>query len=192
MNHPTHNPATATGRSGPGAADTARTRLAAAFALPLGPVREQRITEAVLELVTAEIGSRHPAITTVLFDWEPYGGLGVAGFRDSHGNPVADHDLDLDITCYATDIRAITDTALTRSRPHEPGLFRLDLTAAVNDDRTTDQPIPTPPRVGDRVRITGPLPGDPAPSRSAPSEPSPISARHAWDRYTSTGTTGAR
>ncbi|WP_063062201.1 hypothetical protein [Nocardia sienata] len=163
MNHPTHNPTAAMGRSGPGAADSARARLAAAFALPLGPVREQRITEAVLELVAAEIGDRHPAITTVLFDWEPYGGLGVAGFRDRHGNPVADHDLDLDIIRYATDIRATADTALTRPRPHEPGLFRLDLTTTTSHDCTTDTPMTTTPSVGDRVRITDPLPGDPDP-----------------------------
>ncbi|MFQ6227169.1 hypothetical protein [Nocardia sp. NPDC002869] len=134
MNHPTHNPTTATGRSGPCAANTAQARLAAAFALPLGPVREQRITEAVLELVAAEIGDRHPAITTVLFDWEPYGGLGVAGFRDRHGNPVADHQLDLDITRYATDIRAITDTA---------SLVRDPMSRASSDSTSRPRPATT-------------------------------------------------
>ncbi|WP_328397889.1 hypothetical protein [Nocardia sp. NBC_00416] len=111
------------------AADAARARLAAALELPFGPVREQLITESVLELIAAEIGRRNPAIVTVFLDWEPYGGLGVSGFRDRHGNPVDDPDLGLDITRYASDIRATADTALTPARPHEPGLFRLDLTA---------------------------------------------------------------
>src|SRR5690606_39366643 len=58
----------------------------------------------ILALIAAEIGHRNPAIFTVFLDWEPYGGLGVSGFRDRHGNPVDDHDLGLDITCYASDI----------------------------------------------------------------------------------------
>jgi hypothetical protein len=136
MNHPHYDPATASAHSGSGTADATRARLAAAFALPFGPVREQRITESVLELITAEISARHPAITTVLFDWAPYGGLGVAGFHDRHGNPVADPDLDLDITHYASDIRATADTALTPTRSGEPGLFRLDLTTATTSATT--------------------------------------------------------
>ncbi|WP_280490172.1 DUF4314 domain-containing protein [Nocardia carnea] len=132
MNRQNHHPASAivSEQSGSGAAEIARTRLAAAFALPFGPVREQRITEAVLDLIAAEIGARNPAIVTVFLDWEPYGGLGVAGFRDRHGYPVDDHDLALGITHYASDIRATADTALAAARTHEPGLFRLDLTAA--------------------------------------------------------------
>jgi len=131
MNHPDPTPTNSdTAQPTCLAADAARDRLTAAFALAFGPVREQRITEAVLALIAAEIGHRNPAIVTVFLDWEPYGGLGVSGFRDRHGNPVDDHDLGLDITCYASDIRATADTALTGSRPHEPGLFRLDLTAA--------------------------------------------------------------
>ncbi|WP_280419703.1 hypothetical protein [Nocardia carnea] len=129
MNHPDPTPANIhTTQSVVVAADAARARLDAALALPFGPVREQRITESVLELIAAEIGHRNPAIVTVLLDWEPYGGLGVSGFRDRHGNRVVDHDLGLDITGYASDIRATADTALAPSRPHEPGLFRLDLT----------------------------------------------------------------
>lgn len=112
------------------AADAARVRLATALALPFGPVREQRITESVLELIAAEIGHRNPAIVTVLLDWEPYGGLGVSGFRDRRGNPVDDHNLALDIAFYASDIRATAGTALAPSRPHEQGLFRLALAAA--------------------------------------------------------------
>ncbi|WP_280416848.1 hypothetical protein [Nocardia carnea] len=107
-----------------------------ALALPFGPVREQRITESVLELIAAEIGHRNPAIVTVLLDWEPYGGLGVLGFRDRDDNPVADPDLGLDITRYASDIRATADTGLAASRPHEPGLFRLDLTV-ITESATT-------------------------------------------------------
>ncbi|MBF6456057.1 MULTISPECIES: hypothetical protein [Nocardia] len=132
MNHPDPTPATiTTAQSVCRAADAARVRLTTAFALPFGPVREQRITESVLELIAAEVGARNPAIATVLLDWEPYGGLSVSGLRDRHGNPIDDHDLTLDITFYASDIRATADTALTGSRPHEPGLFRLDLTAAM-------------------------------------------------------------
>ncbi|MEV3961542.1 hypothetical protein AB0M34_11685 [Nocardia sp. NPDC050193] len=131
MNHPDSTPTNLhTPQPASDAADAARARLATALALPFGPVREQRITEAVLDLIAAEISDRNPAIVTVFLDWEPYGGLGVSGFRDRQGNPVTDHDLALDITGYASDIRATADTALTSSLPHEPGLFRLDLTAS--------------------------------------------------------------
>ncbi|NKY33838.1 DUF4314 domain-containing protein [Nocardia speluncae] len=81
-----------------------------------------------------------------------------------------DHDLGVDITHYGSDIRAVADTALTSSLPSEPGLFRLDLTHhnAPQDERRAlherrENPMTTTPRVGDRVRITGLLPADPAP-----------------------------
>ncbi|WP_280420316.1 hypothetical protein [Nocardia carnea] len=123
------------------AAEVARSQLTFAFGLPLGPRREQHITEAVLDLITAEIGARNPAVATVLLDWEPYGGLGVAEFRDRHDNPVSDHDLARDITFYTSDIRAVADTPITPSQTHEPGLFRLDLTTAnatTRCDRTAE------------------------------------------------------
>ncbi|WP_280507842.1 DUF4314 domain-containing protein [Nocardia flavorosea] len=131
MNHPDSTPTNIhTPQPASDAADAARARLAAALEMPFGPIREQRITESVLELIAAEIGHRNPAVVTVFLDWGPYGGLGVSEFRDRHGNAVTDHDLGLDITGYASDIRGTADTALTSSLPNEPGLFRLDLTAS--------------------------------------------------------------
>ncbi|NKY33839.1 hypothetical protein HGA13_12225 [Nocardia speluncae] len=59
MNYPNHHPNSSTAAEQSG---SAQARLDAAFALPFGPVREQRITEAVLELIAAEIGHRKTAI----------------------------------------------------------------------------------------------------------------------------------
>ncbi|WP_280492103.1 hypothetical protein [Nocardia asiatica] len=117
--------------------DALRAQLEAAYDLPFGRAREQRITDLVLAIITAEIGRRNPSISTVLLDWAPYGGLGVAGFRDHDGNNIRDHELDLDISFYASDIRAADSNNALTQPPHEQGLFRLDLhdTISAADER---------------------------------------------------------
>ncbi|GGL20604.1 hypothetical protein [Nocardia jinanensis] len=140
-------------RREPDTVEEARTRLAVAFDFPLGPVREKRITDAVLALITLEIRRRNPAITTVLFDWAPYGGLGVAGFRSHDGNAVHDHELDLDITHYASDIRAADNPALTRTL-QPPGLFRLDMPLATGPTNTA-RPIALAPIYEVKNSVTG-------------------------------------